>query len=145
MQSLGLHLVGITPPEIAEAVPLVVSAIEPDHEESTGLEKLGESLDGSFAIRGVVKHADAIDDVEAFRRKGQSEYIGLEGDKVAVGYRFLGDDNYPMNPELDTLFKDGSGQDCGTRRILFRSPAFKIDNSDIGDLLRQISRCAANQ
>src|SRR5208282_1422917 len=30
VQSLGLHLMGVSAPEIAEAIPLVVSAVEPD-------------------------------------------------------------------------------------------------------------------
>ncbi len=57
------------------------------------------------------------------------------------------DYNYPRieDLELDTFFKDGSGKDCGQRRIQFRSPDFAIDNSDIAELLRVISHCAANK
>lgn len=88
-------------------------------------------------------------------------------DKVAVGYRFdirgpwaepfemLEDQNslvgvdYPENPQLDTVFKDRSGKDCGTYRVRFLtgngSQPYLIDNSDIGGLLRVISTCAANE
>ena len=79
-------------------------------------------------------------------------------DKIAVGYRFdvPGRWSTPVETledpdgaawriedlDIDALFKDGSGKDCGRARIQFRSPDFEIDNSDIGDLLRLISRCA---
>jgi hypothetical protein len=75
--------------------------------------------------------------------------------KTAVGYRFgtgaLKDQKppggalSPGNAGVDTLFKDGSGKDCGTLRIQFVGPDLAIDNSDIGDLLRLISICAATQ
>jgi hypothetical protein len=91
-------------------------------------------------------------------------------DRIAVGYRFdvqgpwsqpleTLEDRKPIDdvqeveePELDTLFKDGSGKDCGRTRILFLSPGFDspnssylVDNADIGALLGLISRCAANE
>jgi hypothetical protein len=84
-------------------------------------------------------------------------------DKVAVGYLFDGPSSgselfgtlpdwkpgqvefYRGNRELDTIFKDGSGKDCGRSRIRFLSPALMIDNPDIEDLLSLISRCAANE
>jgi len=57
------------------------------------------------------------------------------------------------NPKLDTLFKDGSGRDCGVYRIEFRGapivnmPApplrYLVDNADLGDLLRLIASCAS--
>jgi hypothetical protein len=73
-------------------------------------------------------------------------------DMIAVGYRFNAPGpwsdpaaEYSGGPELDTLFKNGLGKDCGRHRIRFQSPDFGVDNSDIGDLLRLISRCAADQ
>jgi len=76
---------------------------------------------------------------------------------IAVGYTFdprspwskppeMQDNyNYPRieDVELETIFENGSGKDCGQRRIQFRSPDFAVDNSDIADLLRVISSCAA--
>ena len=85
-------------------------------------------------------------------------------DRVAVGYRFDSpafsndpfatfwarkprptEPRFPQNPEFDTLFKDGSGKDCGKLRIRFLSPDFYIDNSNIEELLRVIAACAANE
>src|ERR1039457_6755962 len=85
VQGLGLHLVSIAAPDIAEAVPLVVSAVEPDDEETTGLQKFIQGFDGGFAIRRVVEHADAIDDVETFgsKRHGNSEQR-READKITI-------------------------------------------------------------
>src|SRR4029077_9026404 len=85
VQGLGLHLVGIAAPKIAEAVPLVVSAVEPDDEETTGFQIFIQRFDGGFAIRRVVKHTNAIDDVEAFGSERQGENIGLKSDEVAIG------------------------------------------------------------
>lgn len=50
--------------------------------------------------------------------------------------------------ELDTLFKNRSGGDCGAHRVRFlalptgRTGAYRIDNSDLEELLRRISACA---
>src|ERR1035441_9597695 len=85
VQVLGLHLVSVAAPEIAEPVPLVVSAVEPDHEQSAGLQIFVERFDGGFAIRRVMENANAVDDVEALGREGQGEDIGLESNEVAVG------------------------------------------------------------
>jgi hypothetical protein len=54
------------------------------------------------------------------------------------------------------LFKDSVGNDCGRRLIKFQAPIvvtrdrgkqsalpFVVNNSDLGDLLRLISSCAA--
>lgn len=90
------------------------------------------------------------------------------GGSYAVGYRFekvgrwsepeqtLEDEGLNRNvagdeasPVLSTQFKDRSGADCGRLVVRFsraRSgwrPAYAIDNSDIEDLLRVISSCAA--
>src|ERR1035438_8996130 len=70
VQVLGLHLVSVAAPEIAEPVPLVVSAVEPDHEQSTGLQIFVERLDGGFAIRRVMENANAVDRSEE-RRVGK--------------------------------------------------------------------------
>jgi hypothetical protein len=78
---------------------------------------------------------------------------------MAVGYAFDSrspwskppemqkDYHYPRieDVELDTTFKDGSGKDCGRRRIKFHSPDFGLDSNNITDLLRVISHCAANK
>lgn len=88
---------------------------------------------------------------------------------VAVGYRFevpgpwsepeetLDDraehENATMslaNPDLDTLFTDGAGGDCGRHRVKFlktqvdgsAAVTYLVDNSDLGDLLRSIASCA---
>jgi hypothetical protein len=87
----------------------------------------------------------------------------------AVGYRFEASDQWSepedsladnprhgdgtlaqSDPEIETLLKDRSGGNCGRRRIKFiRLPAggagderYVVDNADIGDLLRSITRCA---
>jgi hypothetical protein len=88
---------------------------------------------------------------------------------VAVGYRFELSDRWSepedwltdsprhgdgtlaqSDSEIETLLKDRSGGDCGRRRIKFiRLPAdsageerYVVDNTDVGDLLRSITRCA---
>ena len=55
--------------------------------------------------------------------------------------------NYPRieDLELDTIFKNGSGKDCGRQRIKFLGPDFEIDSPDSAALLRVISRCAGNR
>src|SRR5208337_1429462 len=85
VQGRGLHLVGIASPKIAEAVPLVVSAVKPDDEQTAGLQVFIQRFDGGFAIRGVMEHTDAIDDVEAFGSEWKGEDIGLKSDEVAAG------------------------------------------------------------
>src|SRR5580698_1153230 len=90
VQVLGLHFVSVATPEIAEAVPLVISAVEPDYEQSAWLQIFGERFDGSFTIRRVMENTDAVDDIETFGREGQGEDIGLECDKVTVGQIFGG-------------------------------------------------------
>jgi hypothetical protein len=95
---------------------------------------------------------------------------GKSGGNVAMGYRFdtagrlakpvetLEEEErqvvdlarIPMNFELDTLLKNGSGGDCGKRRIKFFSPKDKetvvvkylVDNTDLQDLLSSIAACA---
>ncbi len=84
VQPLRLHLVRVAPPEIAEAIPLVISAIEPDRKNSARLQILVERFDGGLAIRCVVQHAHAVDDVEALRGKRQRENIRLKSRKFAV-------------------------------------------------------------
>ena len=88
---------------------------------------------------------------------------------VAVGYRFdipgrwsapqetldeegsSGAVALPDNPDLETRFKNGSGGDCGRRRVKFlKTPMgagpgylmYVVDNFDLGDLLRLIGSCA---
>ena len=56
----------------------------------------------------------------------------------------------PLDPELDTLFTDSSGLDCGSHRVRFvtprrtaaPAPPYLIDNRDLRDLLGRISSCA---
>ena len=62
-----------------------------------------------------------------------------------------------QGPKIETIFKSGSGADCGRHTIGFVGittatvvgvapsypDTYRIDNSDILDLLRQISSCAA--
>ena len=94
------------------------------------------------------------------------------GRRVAVGYRFdisgrwaepeetldeeraAGTGVIPENPDLDTRFKNGSAGDCGRFRVKFlKTPievgpgylAYVVDNSDLGNLLRLISSCAAGE
>ena len=60
-----------------------------------------------------------------------------------------GDYLYPPNPEIETLFKDSAGNDCGTRRIRFFSSQdirdffslYLVDDRDLAGLLRAISSC----
>jgi len=78
---------------------------------------------------------------------------------IAVGYAFDPRSPWSKPPEmqdnfyyprledleLDTVFKDRSGRDCGRRRIRFLNPDFEIDSADIADLRRVISICAASK
>jgi len=57
-----------------------------------------------------------------------------------------------VHPEIETLFRNGSGRDCGRQRVKFldtRSMTeplrYRIDNSDLGELLRSIAACAATE
>jgi hypothetical protein len=90
------------------------------------------------------------------------------GGSSAVGYRFDNagrwsepeqtlEDKSPethftvegASPGLNASFRDRSGADCGrlvvrfSGVLTFEGPVYLIDNSDIGDLLRVISSCAA--
>src|SRR5208282_693675 len=85
VQRFGLHLVRVAPPEIAEAVPLVVSAIEPDGQHAAGLQVLGEHLNCSLAVRRVMQYANAVNNVKALRSKRKREYIRLESNEVTIG------------------------------------------------------------
>ena len=96
------------------------------------------------------------------------EYLGPQsGGKIAVGYQFeipgrwsepeetLEEKrtdfpyNY-QNPHLRTLFKTGSGRDCGQFEVTFlrvrkaggESLNYAVDQPDLEDLLRVISTCA---
>lgn len=55
---------------------------------------------------------------------------------------------FHANPEIDTLFKNSVGNDCGRHRIRFLTTQdffnlYLIDDADLGSLLRLISSCAA--
>ncbi len=71
-------------------------------------------------------------------------------DITAVGYRFDPGSPWPNPPqmhmiedvELDTVFKDASGKDCGSQRIRFLSPDLQIASGDISGLQRVIAHCA---
>jgi hypothetical protein len=47
--------------------------------------------------------------------------------------------------DLDTRFKDRSGNDCGRTRLHFRGSDIDLDNPDIVQILQIIGRCAANR
>jgi len=95
---------------------------------------------------------------------------GAPGGDVAVGYRFdasdwwsrpedtLGKEReyvalaHPESPDFETRFRDASGGDCGKHRVKFlKTPMgagpgdlmYVVDNSDLEELLRLISSCAA--
>src|SRR5258708_22968893 len=82
VKGFRLHLVSIPAAEITEAITLVVSAIQPHHEETAGFQIFIQRFDGGFAIWSVVEHTNAIDDVKALGGERQGEDIGLESDKV---------------------------------------------------------------
>ena len=91
---------------------------------------------------------------------------GKSGPGVALGYRFaisgrwsepeirIEDDRnsagavyMTVNPELDTLFRNVSGDDCGRRQVKFLnakgvSSMYLVDNSDLRDLLSLLASCA---
>jgi len=90
VQGLGLHLVGIAAPEIAEAIPLVVSAVQPNYEKTTRFQIFIQRFNRGFAIRRVVEHTNAIDDVEAFGSERKGEDVRLKSDEVAIGKIFGG-------------------------------------------------------
>src|ERR1700723_2088726 len=48
VQPLRLHLVGVAPPEIAEAIPLVVSTIKPDRKNPPGFRYLSRDLTAAW-------------------------------------------------------------------------------------------------
>jgi hypothetical protein len=92
---------------------------------------------------------------------------GASSGAVAVGHRFeVGEGwsqpwdrpegkaltliNPPNNPEAEVVFVDSSGSACGRRRIKFLITQAGlahyenfVNNSDVGDLLRVVSSCAA--
>jgi hypothetical protein len=51
---------------------------------------------------------------------------------------------YLTGLELDTRFKDRSGNDCGRTRLHFTGSGMDLDNPDIVQILQIIGRCAAN-
>jgi hypothetical protein len=92
------------------------------------------------------------------------------GRAVAMGYRFALSGRWSepdetleeegrqpigrisVNPEIDTLFKNNSGGDCGKFRLMFRDAPpnltsgpgrveYAIDNANLAELLRLISAC----
>lgn len=106
----------------------------------------------------------------------RSELWKGSADQVAVGYVFdvrgrwsepeetleeksgsLAAGQDLTNPQIETLFKDRSGNDCGKRSVTFlgitrgtvtggmrpRPNTYLIDNSDLKDLLTVITSCAA--
>jgi len=83
---------------------------------------------------------------------------------AAVGYRFEAPGRWSepeetagqesprvgwRDPEIDTVFKTGSGADCGRHTVKFltqtspRPAQYLIDNADLRDLLRLVTSCAA--
>jgi len=88
-------------------------------------------------------------------------------DGPAVGYRFEDpgwwsapeeapeirlDGRNPVNPEIDTLFTNSSGGECGRHRVKFLATrsgergiltTYLVDNSDLAELLRLIGSCAS--
>lgn len=92
---------------------------------------------------------------------------GLQESRVAVGYRFLVQGRWSepedslkelpavaphaIDPHLNTAFTTASGNDCGWLPVDFRAVRFKdiittsylVDNSNLADLLRLVSSCAA--
>ena len=102
-------------------------------------------------------------------------WTGRPSGRVAVGYRFetpgpwsepdetleerdYGELAVPENPQINVLFKDRTGKDCGQHLVIFRrnqmlltreggqqeaSLPYLIDNSELGDILRLIGACAA--
>jgi len=57
---------------------------------------------------------------------------------------------YPRNPEVDTYFRDGLGNHCGSYTVKFTRvqtdylPKYVVDNLDLEGLLRVISSCATD-
>lgn len=96
---------------------------------------------------------------------------GRLGTNLAIGYRFeiLGRWSEPpivlderlegdkptsdsLTPEIETVFKDRSGNDCAKQSVKFigQQPdagqkTFLVDNADVGDLLRAMSSCMARK
>src|SRR5258705_5291073 len=85
--------------KIAEAIPLVVSAIQPYGEDSSRLQIFIQRLDGCFAVGCVMQHSDAVDYVKTLGREGQREYVGLERDEIPVG-QILGR-NFRSSAQVD--------------------------------------------
>ncbi len=87
----------------------------------------------------------------------RNDHVKRNG-KIAVGYAFNPRSPWAQPPEmqedyhhtriedieLDTVFKDGSGKDCGWQRVRFLRPDFEIDPANTAELLRVISHCATN-
>lgn len=94
---------------------------------------------------------------------------GRSGSRVAVGYQFrisgrwsepaenlddgrlYGDELQSQAPEIETVFKDIAGGECGTYRVSFLNtrpqepvnPHYVVDSPDPKGLLRLIASCAA--
>jgi len=109
---------------------------------------------------------DSLLETKTWDRLHEEFWLGDVSGSPAVGYRFnvIGPWSEPAeilrervvedsaDPELETLFKTGSGSECGTLRIRFEgdgralgdgSLAYRVDNANLADLLGVVSSCAA--
>jgi len=131
------------------------------------------SFEASLGPKGKASLRSLIQGRTWARMRGEFWHGGA-GRGVAVGYRFqtegtwaepgenldealalarakLDKSRLPLNPDLDTLFKNRSGEACGSQRVQFLTsedslfhllPVYLVDSSELGDLLRTISACA---
>src|SRR5579863_1643469 len=67
MQRLRRHAVSDLSILIAEAIPLVVSAVEPHRQSAARLQILGQGFNRLFTVRSVMEHPHAVNAVESFR------------------------------------------------------------------------------
>src|SRR5258708_709116 len=72
------------PVDVAEAMPIVISGIEPHRDASSGFQIPRQALEGLFTIRRMMQHADAVDEVEALGSERESENVSLECHKLAI-------------------------------------------------------------
>jgi hypothetical protein len=73
VQGLGRHPVSNLAVLIAEAVPLVVAATQPNRSCSTRFQILREHLERSFGVRRMVKQANTVDAIEGLWREGRAK------------------------------------------------------------------------
>ena len=100
MQGAWRHAMRDLPILVAESVPLVVPAVEPNSERTARFQVLRQNLNRLFTIGRVMEHAHAVDAVECSGREGKGEDIGLESNEITIREILRG--NFRGSTEVDS-------------------------------------------